>query len=547
MSRGPNALARSFLLAALLISIPMDPVSAGEASAPTPAMRGAMQRMLEAYKRAPALGAALHHEQDQGGRLIEVDHELLIERPNRIVYRHADVRGWSQTSGFTVASDGTRMLVRAGQGNSRTITLPAPADLEVILADAWWNDGAGLAGLAVHLLSGSQDWPRFPLARQVPEGPYASEDGTEWVYRYRRPNFTLEIMVSAAVTPVLRRVVLETELRGNVPQRHEIRVTQRALPKQGVRADIAQYLETQLELGSEGWPAWRLETPKQVGNFQLMQLDGSRLRRSDLAAHKGSIAFSWYAGDTKRSGRVLNLLARLRPQMETKGLRVLTVNSSDSYPTIQAFLRRQRIQVPVLLDPHGAFSNGLPRAITILDANARAVAGFDADHPFLEHLLTIAMNAPTGPSVAIKSTAERLVEVSLTDEQGRPWALSKAATERHVILLFIDSRRRRGHDAGAARELRRAMRLMRRSDLDVYAVDTSGNPYRLQHQLQEEGIAMPVLFDAGDAQPLMRKANMKGGRGTSMVVFKRGAIFLAHLERIDAKQLVHQIPGLLDR
>jgi len=119
---------------------------------------------------------------------------------------------------------------------------------------------------------------------------------------------------------------------------HPLRPLRIALPLLALVASLA------LALAAQAQPAQ---------DIQLQGMRGERLGNADLAQGTTILVF-W----TSWSPHSRDIVARVNPLAERWGARarVLTVNFMEERPAVDGFLSRKAFDVPVFLDPDGAFA-----------------------------------------------------------------------------------------------------------------------------------------------------------------------------------------------
>jgi len=103
-------------------------------------------------------------------------------------------------------------------------------------------------------------------------------------------------------------------------------------------------------------------------DFTLTALDGSKVSMSDL---KGKIVvLDFWASWCPPCVESLPRLARLAREHEGAPLAVYAINVKEEKPTVQAFIRRIKVEMPILLDVYGDVAksyriNSLPQTVLI--------------------------------------------------------------------------------------------------------------------------------------------------------------------------------------
>lgn len=107
---------------------------------------------------------------------------------------------------------------------------------------------------------------------------------------------------------------------------------------------------------------------KPAPDFTLPTLDGSKVSLSDV---KGKIVvLDFWASWCPPCVESLPRLARLASELDEAPLAVYAVNVKEEPPTVQAFIRRLKVEMPILLDRHGDVAkqyriNSLPQTVVI--------------------------------------------------------------------------------------------------------------------------------------------------------------------------------------
>lgn len=103
--------------------------------------------------------------------------------------------------------------------------------------------------------------------------------------------------------------------------------------------------------------------------FKLVSLDGVE---TDMAAHLGkdAVLLDFWAVWCPPCRRSMPALAELHREFAPQGLVVYAVNQGDSAEAVRAFLEKEGVDAPVLLDPDGVAGNrygvtGIPQIVVI--------------------------------------------------------------------------------------------------------------------------------------------------------------------------------------
>ena len=513
--------------------------------APTPQAAGELlRRMVAGYASAKAFDGNLAFEQENGGRLIELAYRFSYKRPNVVLYRMEPATLWMQGKGFTFAADRTRLFLRGSESQQRTITLPAPATLEEIEADPWWTRAAGFHGLICRLLIGRLDWPTMPLDHRQADRRGLSQTDEDMTLRFSATQMTLQLRISREPVPRLLEATLEATTSNRMPIVQSVRVVKEERDAAAPTALIQEYIDAQIERGTEGWPIVRFEERKRFPNFRLLTVGGAKVDLGQLKGAPATLLFRWSIDRTGTILRQLETIERLREAFKSRGIRVLTVNGQDSFPSIEGFMQRNRLEVPVLLDPHGAITGAMPQALTILDREGAVISALPADHPYLEHMTRIAIeHVARGRGVEVVSAENRRVEVRLSDIQGRPWEVGSNSKDRMTLLVMAS--RRTKSTVEAVQHVVRALRALGEADLPLYVVAQSHNPYQTERALRQAGLEAQLLVDVGDASRLMREARMLASRRGSVLAFRAGGTFLGELTDLRVASLTRGLSTMV--
>jgi len=374
------------LVCATLLFVPAAVVTAQDKAEPKldAKAQSALQSMSDFYSGMDSLtlvgGAKITREIQGQSQDLHTKFNFAMQRPNHFAMTPTgpDADRWS-----AIVVDGEKMTIYVGQVNKYTVD-DAPKTLDALMSNRLVGMLSGQVGQVVGALMTSDPYQR--LMQNVVKAEHLGTvdvDGRKAHHlRVSEPQISWEAWIAAGDKPELLKVKPDMSP-----------IEQRAREAgQDVKLSMMIYTEdlnAGAKLGEQQFafsppagaekvdsffkqPQARDQHPmvgKPAPAFELAKLDGSE---QTLAAHKGKdiVILDFWATWCGPCVRAMPVLEKVAGEYKDKNVVLYAVNLREDKPKIEAFLKKQGLDVNVLMDKQGAVANkygvrGIPQTVII--------------------------------------------------------------------------------------------------------------------------------------------------------------------------------------
>jgi len=331
-----------------------------------PSVETVLRRMSDFYKKAESVSVVAEQSQKAGPLSVKGTVKVAVQRPNRLA-----IRPEGGTPGVTVVSDG-KTLYTSFDALQKYTEAPAPGSLADLMAEPIIQ-GAVLQGSILGQLFTAD--PYKDLMDGVKTATYAGLDTLEGAkahhLKFTQDQFDWELWVSAEGDPLVRRAVVDlTKSLADMPGAEQIK---------NQKVEMAQDFKDWRIDQKPGEKTFVFQPPKgarKVDNLFEGPDGGDEERRSPLLGEpapdvdlklleKGEfrlkdhrdahvVMLDFWATWCGPCVRELPILAEVAASYKDKGVVFCAVNQAEEPDDIRKFLKENKLDFTVALDPKGA-------------------------------------------------------------------------------------------------------------------------------------------------------------------------------------------------